>query len=357
MKSSHPAPFSGGLHVSADPGGAEQEITDLIEGRPYSTALILLDSNVDAAFPSIKMISGRRVAVSVECFNEGDKRLASVERFTERYQHCLDCDSLIISIGGGALLDFTGFWSGVLHRGLRFAAVPTTVMGMADSVYGGKTAVHLLTMNQCGLYHQPEFVYVNTEFLRSLPPIHFFSGMVEIVKLSFFDRKLERLLVDFKHDAYLDDAELLRRLILRAAAMKLRMLTDDPLEQDAASRLLYGHSFANAFEAAHWEGTGEYLPHGHAVAMGMLLSSALAERTRPAFAGLLHRHRVTLERFAPLDDLVRGSPPASAVIECLRRDEYCAADTIRVPALHLDSGFYSVPLPLFEEVYVRWQGH
>src|SRR5207237_1372823 len=55
----------------------------------------------------------------------------------------LDRHSLVIAIGGGATTDVAGFAAASYMRGVRWVAVPTTLIGMVDAAIGGKTGVNL----------------------------------------------------------------------------------------------------------------------------------------------------------------------------------------------------------------------
>src|SRR5262249_46078162 len=57
-------------------------------------------------------------------------------------QHHLDRHSYIVSIGGGALLDVTGFAAATAHRGIRLVRVPTTTLSQCDSGVGVKNGIN-----------------------------------------------------------------------------------------------------------------------------------------------------------------------------------------------------------------------
>ena len=70
-----------------------------------------------------------------------------------------DRDAVVVGHGGGVVTDIAGFTAATLLRGVRWAAVPTTLLAMVDASVGGKTGVDLgLAKNAVGAFHQPSAV-------------------------------------------------------------------------------------------------------------------------------------------------------------------------------------------------------
>ena len=69
-------------------------------------------------------------------------------------------------------------------RGVRFVQVPTTLLAMVDSSIGGKTAIDTpLGKNLIGAIWQPERIYIDLDFLGSLPRRELINGMAEVIKV------------------------------------------------------------------------------------------------------------------------------------------------------------------------------
>jgi pentafunctional AROM polypeptide len=93
-------------------------------------------------------------------------------------------DTVIIALGGGVIGDLIGFVAATYMRGVRFVQVPTTLLAMVDSSIGGKTAIDTpLGKNLVGAIWQPERIYLDMEFLNTLPPREFINGMAEVIKV------------------------------------------------------------------------------------------------------------------------------------------------------------------------------
>lgn len=190
----------------------------------------------------------------------------------------------LVAIGGGAVQDVATFVADVYMRGIAWSYVPSTLMAMVDSCIGGKSSINVGEVkNLVGGIYPPRHVYVDPMFLGSLSPAALASGFAEAAKIAFcrsaaaFTGYLER------YSAFADDpTELIHHVLL---AKKWFIEID---EHDRAERRLlnFGHTFGHALEAA----TDHALPHGLAVAVGVLCATAhpLAARNEATIA--LGRH-------------------------------------------------------------------
>lgn len=68
-------------------------------------------------------------------------------------------------------------------RGVPIIQVPTTLLAMVDSSVGGKTAIDTPHgKNLIGAFHQPKRVFIDVQFLKSLPRREFVNGLAEVIK-------------------------------------------------------------------------------------------------------------------------------------------------------------------------------
>lgn len=179
----------------------------------------------------------------------------------------------LIALGGGVVGDLTGFLASIFMRGVPFVQVPTTLLAMVDASIGGKTAINLPEgKNLLGTFYQPRLVLTDPEFLNTLPPQERGNGLAEILKHGFIQdpallRRLEAGRLRLFHDL-----EELAEVIHRAAAIKAEVVTSDEREEDRRRILNFGHTLGHALEAA----SRYRLPHGQAVAWGMLAALELS---------------------------------------------------------------------------------
>ena len=92
---------------------------------------------------------------------------------------------MIVAFGGGVVGDMAGFVASTILRGIDFIQIPTTLLAMTDSSIGGKTGIDTEQgKNLIGSFWQPKSVYINTDFLKTLPEKEYRNGMAEVIKYS-----------------------------------------------------------------------------------------------------------------------------------------------------------------------------
>jgi 3-dehydroquinate synthase len=203
-------------------------------------------------------------------------------------------DSGIVALGGGVAGDLAGFVAATYMRGLPYIQVPTSLLAMLDASVGGKTGVDTPQgKNLIGAFHPPVAVLADPRALATLPDREFRGGMAEAVK--------HGLIADGDYFAWMErDAEaLLRRdemaltrLVRRSVEIKAEVVSGDEREAGRRAILNAGHTVAHALERA----TAYGLPHGEAVALGLVAECALAEALGIAPAGLGARVAALLGR-------------------------------------------------------------
>jgi 3-dehydroquinate synthase len=204
-------------------------------------------------------------------------------------------------------------------RGIECWQVPTTLLAMADSAVGGKTAVDLPEgKNLVGCVHPPALVVVDPSLLSSLPEIEFRSGLAEVLKAAIgLDAVLFGLL-EREHPAVAARAgDALERAIHRALAAKVAVVERD-LREDGPRRLLnLGHTLGHALEAhAHYA-----RPHGLCVARGLHFAVTVAEALGPLAAADAGRCRALLLAYGHRPEPL---PPAAELLPFVRRDKKAA---------------------------------
>ncbi len=233
---------------------------------------------------------GALAAVVVLPDGERGKTLARVERAaTALLRAGLTRQSLVVGLGGGAVTDAAGFLAAVFMRGLDWAAVPTTLLGMVDAAIGGKTAVNLpVAKNAVGAFHPPVAVLSDPAALRTLPARELASGLGEVLKYGFLRPELlDRLAAQARRRRV--DAG----LVAACARVKVEVVERDPQEKGERKLLNLGHTFGHGVEAA---GGFARWKHGEAVAVGTAFAFRLArhlgrvgeaevERAEEALAG------------------------------------------------------------------------
>lgn len=186
---------------------------------------------------------------------ESAKTIAEAERLWRALR--VDRGSTIVAVGGGATTDLVGFVAAAYLRGVRWTAVPSTLVGQVDAAIGGKTGLDVPEgKNLVGAFHWPNETIMDTSLLETLPDDERLNGAAEVVKTGLLaGEPLWELPIEEQ--------------VLRCAAYKAAICLRDPFDRGERVQLNLGHTFAHALEAA----SGYTVPHGRAVALG--LSAAL----------------------------------------------------------------------------------
>jgi 3-dehydroquinate synthase len=173
---------------------------------------------------------------------------------------------LLISLGGGAISDVAGFAASIYKRGVNIIHVPTTLIGMVDAAYGGKTGINLSeTKNILGTYHFPLALIIHHPFLSTLPPYEIKSGYAEMLKCACL--KSDDLLQEVKQSLNRNELPA-PELIYNCLAYKAEVVKKDPFESGERFFLNFGHTLGHAIEAFSLQNQ-KAISHGHAVALGM----------------------------------------------------------------------------------------
>ena len=169
-------------------------------------------------------------------------------------------NDLIVAFGGGVTGDLTGFVASTFVRGITLIQVPTTLLSMVDSSVGGKTAINLEQgKNLVGTFYQPSLVYINTEFVKTLPKRELNSGLGEIIKYCFIGG-----------DLTLEDVRSgnLKNTIYKCVKIKRDIVEKDEKESGDRKLLNLGHTVGHAIEKA----SNFSISHGECVLKGLKIS-------------------------------------------------------------------------------------
>jgi 3-dehydroquinate synthase len=259
-----------GVGVTAlDLGGPTVVVTDENVARCQAT-------RIPADVPRIVVPAG-----------EASKTFDQLARLSREFVAAgLDRRGTVIAIGGGVITDLAGLAAATFMRGVRWVAVPTSLLAMVDASIGGKTGIDLPEgKNLVGAFHPAALVVIDPLVLGTLPAEEWTSGMAEVVKHAVIGvprlfRALER---GRRFGAVEDFAAIIE--------VKRAIVDRDPFERGEREVLNLGHTIGHGVEAA----SGYAVRHGEAVAIGLVGEARLAERTGLARGGLAARIGRVLE--------------------------------------------------------------
>ena len=246
---------------------------------PRGTAVLLTDSVVGPLYASSVAGALERAGwdlldtVTVPA-GETSKSLSVYERVTRRLAAAgLPRGGTLFALGGGVVGDLGGFVASSYMRGIDLVQLPTSLLAMVDSSVGGKVGLDLPEgKNLVGAFLQPRLVAANLDWLESLPIRELSHGLAEVVKMGLLSGgKFFEDLGEHLEAARAGEPRSLQALILHSVRYKAAVVAEDERETGLRAVLNYGHTIGHGLEAA----AGYDLPHGEAVAAGMLAAARL----------------------------------------------------------------------------------
>lgn len=281
-------------------GSSLKDLAPLLSGEPE--VYLVYDRNVawvaeeiaESVRGSLKACIGIETSEELKCMDA----VLSVTR--QLLEAGASRKALLVAIGGGITTDLAGFAASIYKRGIRYANVPTTLLGQVDAAIGGKNGVNLDGYkNMLGTITQPVFTFLCAQPLRTLPPREFRCGVAEMLKtflLADADAYAAAIrLLSTKNAQNVDGSAKtavsstesaqnvdgpsgeLQELLLRAAEIKASVVQRDPFEQGERARLNLGHTFGHAIEHEA-RLRGDAINHGEAVAIGIILAAEMSDR-------------------------------------------------------------------------------
>ncbi len=183
-------------------------------------------------------------------------------------QNNINRNDVVIALGGGVVGDITGFATGIYKRGTPFIQVPTTLMAMVDASIGGKTAINIdMGKNLVGVFHQPKFVFCDTDIIDNLPQDIFCEGITEVIKYGIIEKNniITKLL---ENNVNIYD------IITECIRIKAKYVECDEFDVGVRQKLNFGHTIAHAIE----QFTNHSISHGKAVGIGLAYETLFAEK-------------------------------------------------------------------------------
>ena len=278
----------------------------------------VIDSNVYRLYESLfKEIPDERLIVleSSESVKTIDTALMICEKMTDipakRNTH-------LISIGGGIVQDITGFVASTLYRGIKWTFVPTTLLAGCDSCIGGKTSLNFLKFkNLLGSFYPPDHIYIGPSFFQTLSSKDFESGLGEVVKfnimagddgLDHIEKEIDKLLSR--------DEKSLKSCIETSLMFKKTFIETDEFDRGERIKLNFAHTFGHGIETV----TDYAIPHGTAVAIGMIMANHISLKRRMISEEFYSRCEQVLLRVIHIDYDFK-TMPYDEFIKAVRKDK------------------------------------
>lgn len=238
----------------------------LKEKLPAYRYALITDSTVEKLYGEKLVQALNAAGLTTELFsfeageqskNEATKQMLDHALLEKNYGR----DTVILALGGGVVGDLAGFVAATYLRGVPFVQIPTTVLAMVDSSIGGKVGIDTaFGKNLLGAFWHPRLIVADLNTLDTLSEKERINGWFEALKM-FVCLDAE----SFARAKNGFDPTLLER----AMQLKMQVVEKDEREAGLRAILNFGHSVGHALEKlSHYT-----LPHGYAVALGMLVEA------------------------------------------------------------------------------------
>ncbi|WP_425586468.1 3-dehydroquinate synthase [Streptomyces ziwulingensis] len=234
-------------------------------------------------------------AIAVQVPNAEEAKTAEVAAYCWKAlgQSGFTRTDAVVGVGGGATTDVAGFVAASWLRGVRWIAVPTTVLAMVDAAVGGKTGINTAEgKNLVGAFHPPVGVLCDLAALDSLAVHDYVSGLAEVIKCGFIADPVILDLIESDPEAARTPAgPHTAELIERSIRVKAEVVSADLREEGPREILNYGHTLGHAIEKNErykWR-------HGAAVSVGMHFAAELGRLAGRLDDATADRHRSVLE--------------------------------------------------------------
>lgn len=246
-----------------------KNIANSVKAALETCAMIVTDTNLHALYPEL---TADAFAIPAGEKNKNITTLCSI--LTEMHKRGLKRRDRIAAFGGGVVGDITGLAAALYMRGIEWVNVPTSLLAMVDAGIGGKTAVDFDGVkNLVGAFHEPADIYVNVEFLKTLPEREWLCGNGELVKTCLLSASAFDMLRDELTHLFDRDMDIAYPLIECAIGIKNEVVKADPCEKGLRKILNVGHTVGHALESVD----GYKLSHGEYVLKGMMTEAAMCK--------------------------------------------------------------------------------
>lgn len=256
------------------------DIEKATKGIKHDKLFVLTDNNThNHCFPLINNIPTLNQAkVIIIPADDSNKTIESLSKvWKELTNNGATRHSLLINLGGGMITDLGGFAAATFKRGIKYINIPTTLLGAVDAAVGGKTGINFEGYkNEIGAFYPSEQVIISTDFFHTLSKEAILSGYAEMIKHALIHSAgdLEKLL-SFPLDNL--NYTQLNELLFRSVGIKRGIVDQDPFEKNIRKALNLGHTTAHAMESFAIS-KGKPIPHGYAVAWGIIVELYLSHR-------------------------------------------------------------------------------
>ncbi len=248
---------------------------NFIENLTYtSNSIFVIDKNVYRLYKEYFKDLSMNSTIVIEAIEENkniDTALKICERITTMSSKR---NTTLIAIGGGIIQDIAGFVANIMYRGIPWIFIPSTLLAACDSCIGGKTSLNYKTFkNLLGTFYPPDKIYICPQLFHTLTEKDFKSGLGEVVKFNIMSGENDMEDIEENIGKLLDrDLYTINHFVKKSLKFKKKFIEEDEFDQGERIKLNFAHTFGHAIEVV----TEYTIPHGTAVAIGMIMANYIS---------------------------------------------------------------------------------
>lgn len=227
-------------------------------------------------------------------------------------------NSVLISIGGGIIQDITGFVANILYRGIQWIFVPTTLLAACDSCIGGKTSLNYKRYkNLLGTFYPPDHIYICADFFKTLSDRDYKSGLGEVVKFNIMAGK-EGLnnIAEYIDELLSRKSGIVNLFVQNSLLFKKSFIEIDEFDRGERIKLNFAHTFGHAIEVV----TNYEIPHGTAVAIGMIMADFVSQMRNMLSETFIKSSESILLKVIDID-ITLLDVPIQCIIDAISKDK------------------------------------
>lgn len=234
-------------------------------------------------------------------------------------------NATLISIGGGIIQDITGFVANITYRGINWIFVPTTLLSACDSCIGGKTSLNYKKYkNLLGTFYPPTEIYICSKFFMTLTDRDFKSGLGEVTKFNIMAGKEGLENIENNIDKLLArEIDVVNRFVESSLSFKKNFIEIDEFDKGERIKLNFAHTFGHSIEVV----TNYEIPHGTAVAIGMIMADYISFKRGYINEEIVKRSEEVLLRVIDINvDLL--NKPFDEYLGAIKKDKKQVSDSL-----------------------------
>lgn len=303
----------------------EPDTSFFIELSKTENAQFVIDQNVYSIYKELfQQIPKERLFI-IEAKEQNkiiDTALEVCEKITEIPAKR---NATLVSIGGGIIQDITGFVANITYRGINWIFVPTTLLAACDSCIGGKTSLNYKNYkNLLGTFFPPDEIHICSELFKTLSEHDYKSGLGEVVKFNIMAGEEGLCNIEKSIDDLLARIpQVVNNFVKTSLEFKKKFIEVDEFDKGERIKLNFAHTFGHAIEVV-----SEYeIPHGTAVAIGMIMANSISEKRGLILREIVQRSENILLRVIDINiDLLEK--PLTEYMKAIRKDKKQVSESL-----------------------------